>query len=214
MRRAEKRRRDNTGVISGTNRLVGTVPEIVPIAGLSKNPWNPTAITGEERDRIRHGFKTDGWLVAQALLVWRADERGRVRNVIIDGEQRFTVADELGMTEGPVSFLDGITEAAARRLTVKLNARRAGGGSFDPAKFAANVVSIGEVDLGDVSHALDLGLDDRAFARLTGAAERAPDQTERARVGFVVLVDCDDETHQLAIIEDLMSRGYRCRALT
>lgn len=208
------RQRDNTGVISGAPGLVGTVPEVVEVARFRPNPWNPTGITEEERDRIRVGFRKNGWLVAQALLVWRTDEAGAERNVIVDGEQRWTVARELGIERGPVSFLDGISEARARSLTVELNARRAGGGRFDPEKFRVNLAEIGRFDA-SVPKAPDFGLDPRAFDKLVAPPfSSAPDQTDRARVGFVVLVDCDDEEHQLRTIEDLMSRGYKCRALT
>lgn len=44
--------------------------------------------------------------------------------------------------------------------------------------------------------------------------EGAPDQSERANVGFVVLIDCEDETHQLDTIGFLQDHGYKCRALT
>lgn len=44
--------------------------------------------------------------------------------------------------------------------------------------------------------------------------EAAPDQSDKADVGFCVLVDCDDEDQQLGTIEALLKLGYRCRALT
>lgn len=42
----------------------------------------------------------------------------------------------------------------------------------------------------------------------------APDQSDKANVGFIVLVECDDEDDQLRAIDDLLGRGYKCRALT
>lgn len=39
-------------------------------------------------------------------------------------------------------------------------------------------------------------------------------EDERSVAGFVVLVDCDSDDHQLEVIERLMSEGLRCRALT
>ena len=170
-------RGDNTGVISGAPGLVGTVPEVVPIGGFRPNPWNPTGITAEERDRIRHGFETDGWLVAQALLVWRTDERGATRNLIVDGEQRWRVATELGMARGPVSFLDGPSEAAARALTIKMNARRSGGGGFDMSRLARNLGAI-EVDLSSPEMAHDLGLSGAIFERVAQMNDPPPEFRE------------------------------------
>lgn len=45
---------------------------------------------------------------------------------------------------------------------------------------------------------------------LTGAS----DQSERASVGYAVLVQCRSETEQIAIIEECQNRGWSCRALT
>jgi len=162
-----KKASSKTAKVEREERTLGTTPALYPLGKLIPNTWNPTAITEAERERIRHGLETDGWIASQALLVWRIDDKGVERNVIIDGEQRFTIARELGFTVGFVSFVDGLTEVQAKALTVKLNGRRAGGGRFDPTKLS-NVVTAIKTDyafVGDLGS--DLGLDAAMFRRIT-----------------------------------------------
>jgi hypothetical protein len=107
-----------------------TIPDIVglvvirPLADVTPNTWNPNHMTAFEKDSLRHGLLHDGWLVSQTLLVWGTDEKGRTRNIIIDGEHRWTVAMEMKMPEGPMVFLDGYNEARAKALTLKLRTRQ------------------------------------------------------------------------------------------
>ena len=102
--------------------------------------------------RAKAGFHKEGWLVSQALTVWRTDETGQERNVIIDGEQRWLCALDEGMLQGPMVYLDGITEVEARKLTVQLYTRR---GSWTDEGLS---LALQPIDL-DVTDALDLGLD-------------------------------------------------------
>lgn len=88
------------------------------------NPWNPNEMPQYVLESIKLGFQTDGWLVSQALLIWGRDDKGKDRNVIIDGEHRWKAATELGMEEGPMVFIDGLSETDAMGLTVKLNQKR------------------------------------------------------------------------------------------
>jgi hypothetical protein len=88
------------------------------------NSWNPNEMTPFMMESLKRGLQTDGWLASQALLVWATDENGNARNIIIDGEHRWTVARELGMKKGPMVFLENVTEAYARKLTVAMNHKR------------------------------------------------------------------------------------------
>jgi hypothetical protein len=90
-----------------------------PIADVRPNTWNPNHMTQFMFDSLVAGFKEDGWLASDALLVWGTDEKGKRRDVIIDGEHRWKVAGVLGILRGPMVFLDGLTEAQAKALTVK-----------------------------------------------------------------------------------------------
>jgi hypothetical protein len=139
-----------------------------PLDKLKPNTWNPNVVTPEKMASIEHGFRTDGWLVSQALLVWRKDETGKVQNVIVDGEHRWKAARSVGLTEGPVVFLDGITEAEAKALTVKLDQKR---GRWDEDKLGALLREIGGASE-DV--ALDFGFDGGELARLLGGGGTTP----------------------------------------
>jgi hypothetical protein len=135
-------------------RLVGKVV-IAKLDAVTKNDWNPNEMTLFERQSLRHGLLKDGWLVSHALTIWRTDEKGKTKNIIIDGEHRWEEAKALGMVEGPMVFLDGVTLADAKQLTVKLDAKR---GRFNEEKLGVLVRSVQEV-LHLETQALDLGID-------------------------------------------------------
>lgn len=138
----------------------------VVVEELSKvkpNKWNPNRMDDDLRMSLRYGLQTDGWLVSQALLVWGTDEKGKRRNVIIDGEHRWTEANALGMAKGPMVFLDDLPEAQAKALTIKLNNKR---GDFVEELLRPLLTDI-QFDLGD-NLALDLGFnDDQLLAMLS-----------------------------------------------
>ena len=104
-------------------RVVGEVV-MRDLSLVRPNTWNPNEMTPFERQSLRHGLDTDGWLKSQSLLIWGSDEKGRPQNIIIDGEQRWTVATESGFKKGPMVFLEKMTKAQARALTVKMDQKR------------------------------------------------------------------------------------------
>ena len=97
------------------------------------NDWNPNKVPTHKYESIKLSMKKDGWLSSQPLLVWETDEGGKKRMLIIDGEHRWRIANELGYTEGPMVFLNGITKAKAIELTIKLDNNR---GAFDRDKLS------------------------------------------------------------------------------
>lgn len=140
-------------------RIVGEV-ETAKLAELTANDWNPNRMTAEQVDALRHGFETDGWISSHALTVWRTDDKGETRNVVIDGEHRLRVALELGMTEGPVVFLDGVAESEAKALTIKLDAKR---GTFDRRALSELLVDLDSI--GFEVTPITLGISDDDIAR-------------------------------------------------
>jgi len=125
------------------------------------NTWNPNRLTPFEKKSLHHGFEHDGWLPSHALTIWRTDEKGKKKMLIVDGEHRWTVARGLGMEDGPMVFLDGITEAEAKAWTVKLDAKR---GRFDDVKMAPLMKEI-VVDMDPLLRSLDLGIEEDRLAR-------------------------------------------------
>lgn len=104
-------------------RIVGTV-KMVSLQEVKPNSWNPSKMTTFMRQSLRQGLEQDGWLQAQSLLIWGTDERGKRRNIIIDGEHRWSVGSEMGFKTAPMVFLHKLTESAAKALTVKLGRKR------------------------------------------------------------------------------------------
>lgn len=149
--------------------MKGIVGEVVhkALAEVQPNPWNPNHMTAFEKESLKHGLRHDGWLSSQSLLVWGTDERGRKKNLIIDGEHRHTVAVELGFTQGPMVFLQRVTEAEAKALTVKMNGKR---GTPDRDELSELLRSI-QHDLTADSMSLDLGIEDEKLMALLAEAE-------------------------------------------
>ena len=145
-----------------------TVPQVVgrrvPKAALEQvkpNSWNPNRLSPFEKQALSFGLQKDGWLPSHALTVWGKDKEGNTLNVIIDGEHRWREARALGWTHGPMVFVDGITEAQAKALTIKLDAKR---GHFDEDKLAVLLRDV-TVDMDEESRALDLGILEDSLAR-------------------------------------------------
>ena len=47
----------------------------------------------------------------------------------------------------------------------------------------------------------------------TGDGGGAPDQSDRARTDFALVITCTSESEQLRLIDEMLSRGLQCRAL-
>lgn len=137
------------GLVRGVVKQ-GVLSEVVP------NPWNPNRMTPTKMASLRHGLRTDGWISSQALLVWGKDDAGRLRNMIIDGEHRWRAAREEGFVNGPMVVLDGLTEAQAKALTIKMNQRR---GEFDDGLLSVVLHDL-QVDLDTDDLGLELGFED------------------------------------------------------
>jgi hypothetical protein len=109
-------------------------------------------------ESIRYGFRVDGWLLSQALLIWATDEIETPQNVIIDGEHRWKCALDVGLREGPMVRLYGLTSNEAKALTVKLNQKRGDWAEDDLARVLAELSTDDDVlavDLGFTQEAID-----------------------------------------------------------
>lgn len=144
-------------------RVVGKVV-LRKLADVRPNSWNPNRMTPTEKAALKHGLRTDGWLISQSLLVWGTDERGKRHDVIIDGEHRWTAAGELGFAEGPMVFLDGLSEARAKALTIKMYTRR-GEHAAEPLSELVHEL-VGTLDVPDLG--LELGFGAEQLADILG----------------------------------------------
>lgn len=80
-------------------RVVGEVV-MRPLSDVQKNSWNPNRMTDFMKESLKQGLLSDGWLKSQSLLIWGTDDKGERRDVIIDGEHRWSAASELGFQIG------------------------------------------------------------------------------------------------------------------
>ncbi len=146
-------------------KFVGKV-EFAKLNTVKPNDWNPNHMTPTMRASVRRGLLEDGWIVSQSLLIWRTDENGRTKNVIIDGEHRWEIATELGFEEAPMVFLDGLTREEASQYTVKFIQKH---GEPDLIEMTALVKSFNITDT--VGAALDLGIDADSMTRMLAATD-------------------------------------------
>lgn len=136
-------------------RITGKV-EIIALDRVRPNSWNPNRMTEFQVESTREGMKHQGWLASYALLVWRTDEQGRERNLIIDGEHRWRIAQELGFEKGPMVFLDGVSAKRAKEMTIEFDNKR---GKFDNVALRDLLKDIGLDD----GLAFRLGFDEDTF---------------------------------------------------
>ena len=143
------------------------------------NGWNPNVLPEHKMRALEHGMREDGWLASQPLLIWRTDKAGEKKNLIIDGEHRWLAARAVGMSQGPMVFLDGLTESEAKALTIKIDNIR---GQFDSDALGA---LLREIQGASEDIALEFGFDNNELDALLDDAVRAPPVLEQPRGGEV-----------------------------
>ena len=209
----------------------------LPQARLQGAEDNPRIHNGDQRDALLGLLKRVG--VADAVLAWIPDASARAELRALD---RAAGVAWCNAYQGPVRLFDGhlrrdmlgkqeiatlITDCDERdaRLLLAAMDQVAGMATIDVPKMSKLLAELKPfvapepLAMGFVDKLLkDIG--NPSAQTLGGGApeatelEAAPDQSEQAQTPFVVLVECDDEADQIAKIEDLLQRGWRCRALT
>lgn len=166
-------KRASKTVAQAALRVSGESVVMRPLDSVTANPWNPNQVSAEMLASITHGMRQDGWLMSQPLLVWGTDHRGATRNEIIDGEHRWRCARELGFASGPMVFLNGITEAQAKALTIKMNQKR---GEWSKPRLQELLHDLAdEIDRAELPDvALDLGFGAAEIEKLLGLAAEVP----------------------------------------
>ncbi len=183
--------------------VVGKV-QVLPLASVKPNDWNPNEMDAQMSASLRQGLVEDGWLLSQSLLIWGKDNRGKDRNLIIDGEHRWTEATALGFEKGPMVVLNGLKPAEARRLTIALNQKRGKWNDLLPDVLRSIQTDLPSIDLG-----LSLGFDPEELYRIlaqktetvtaptrpgAGSSEAPPTTVSRnASVTMVPLFFAEDE---------------------
>ncbi|MEE9197456.1 MAG: ParB N-terminal domain-containing protein [bacterium] len=113
----------------------------VPAKELVPNPWNPNVLTARLTRKLKENIEREGFVDP---LTVTPKARGK-KLLIVDGEQRFRAAVELGIEEFPcVVLTDGgkpLPPDRARLLTLNLNHIR---GEDDPVLLAGILADLGK----------------------------------------------------------------------
>lgn len=96
----------------------------VAIDALEPNPWNPNRMSDELYQKEKASIKR--WGMVSPIIV-RTLPGGKLQ--IVDGEQRWRAAKDLGMSEVPVWDIGRLGDADAKQLTIVLNELH---GTYDP----------------------------------------------------------------------------------
>ncbi len=199
------------GAALAGSQIVGEVV-VRPLASVKPNTWNPNRMTDFDRESLTVGLREDGWLKAQSLLIWGTDNKGKRRDVIIDGEQRWTVAAAAGFTEGPMVFLDGVSERDAKKLTIKFDKKR---GRFDDYAIGSLVRELA-AGSEDPNLGIDLGFDEKEFKALLASADSGDlsgADLDAYKEQYGVIVMCRNEAHQKEIFDRLVTDGLDCKVV-
>lgn len=86
---------------------------IIPIDSVKANPWNPKDKETKEFRQVVRSLELYGF--RQPILVRESDND---KYEILDGEQRYTAAKELGYTDVPVYNLGKISDTEAKAATI------------------------------------------------------------------------------------------------
>ena len=123
--------------------------------------------------------------------------------LIADGEQRYTAAKALGMTEVSVIRLpvEDVDRRLLRQVLNKLRGEHQK--DLDQSEYD-RIIQAGRED--DLKYLLML-----SDEKLKNSGE---DKGISLAASFEVIIECDDETIQEAVYNKLIGEGYKCRVLT
>ena len=175
-------------------QIVILKPELVATSELKVDGKNPNRMTRQEIDRLKKSFETWGFIVP---IIANKDL------LIADGEQRWTAAKELGMSEVLVVRLP-VEEVDRRLLRQVLNKLKGTHVRAADAEYFEVIIELGRED--DLKYLLNLS-DDKLDGYLK---EPEPIDYEKK---FQVAVDCKDEIDMEALTNRLTSEGRTCHPL-
>ena len=173
------------------------------VAELRPYDRNPRQHSDAQIDQLANAIKSWGWTMP--VLV---DET----NEIIAGHGRVLAAVRLGLVDVPVMVAHGWSEDQKRAYVIADN-KLAMNASWD--------IDLLRLELTDLQAAhidvAELGFSpkelENALQSFSTAGAQAAGQSLGDDMTYRVVVDCRDEQHQAAMIEQLQREGLKCRAL-
>jgi hypothetical protein len=171
--------------------------ELIDIDRLQLDGDNPNKMKKGQLKALRDAIVKWGFIVP---IVTNRDL------LVADGEQRITVAKELGMKQVPVVRLD--VEDVDRRLLRQVLNKLKGQNipELDQEEFLRIIEAGGEEDLRRFLVAND--------KQINAALQKETDSGISPETIYEVAVECADELEQKKVYDELVSKGYKCRVLT
>ena len=171
--------------------------ELIDIDSLQLDGENPNKMKLKQLHALRKAIKRWGFIVP---IVTNRDL------LVADGEQRITVARELGMKQVPVVRLDveDVDRRLLRQVLNKLKGQHVP--ELDQEEFLRIIEAGGEEDLRRFLVAND--------KQINAALQKEADSGISPETMYEVAVECADELEQKKVYDELVSEGYKCRVLT
>ena len=174
--------------------IVIPAAETVKLSEVKADGQNPNKMSKEQLERLKSSIKKWGFIVP---IITNKDL------LIADGEQRYTAAKALGMTE--VSVIRLPVEDVDRRLLRQVLNKLRGEHQKD-------------LDQAEYDRIIQAGREDDLKYLLMLSDEKLKNSDEEKGISlaasFEVIIECDDETIQEAVYNKLIGEGYKCRVLT
>ena len=172
------------------------------------HPWaeNPRKVTKKRIDRIARSIAEFGW---GAPIVVR-----RENGEIVAGEGRWRAGKKRKEKLVPVRYVD-LTEEQAHKLAL-IDNRATELTEWENDLLREQLVGLGDDErefLGWTGEDLAAMLGDSPELDDVPATTAAPDDSEKVKTEFAVLIECKDEAMQIEIIQACEERGWPCRAL-
>lgn len=163
---------------------------------MKKLEGNPRKITPEQLETLKQSIERNrDYFEARPLIL--SDRTGEL--VVIAGNQRYEACMQLGIEECPTVLLSGLTEEREREIIIRDN------------------VSNGEWDEEllqewDAAELQDWGVDlPKSF---TQSNKSEKDLSDDINLSCKLEIECNDESEQEILYNELTERGYICRILT
>lgn len=165
---------------------------------------NPRKYTGEEIEEVARSIDRFGF---GAPIVAR-----RANKEMIAGHRRHLAALRRQLPRVPVRFMD-ISERDAHLLALADN-RLPEKPEWDVPELES---ILGDYTLNEVKtagwSASDLDALADEYMDENGGDGGGEDDSDNAIMGYAVVIECDDEAQQIAIIDECQKKGWNCRAL-
>ena len=162
---------------------------------------NPKEHPDEQVKKIASSIKNYGW--DQPIVV---DGDGE----IIKGHGRLQAAELLGLDEVPVIRRENLTDAEAKAARIADNKTAESPWSDDLLGAELEFLESSPIDI-DTLGFDDDELDDLLDDLGDGMPEPADETSLGLYAEFEVIVDCEDESHQERVFNELTQEGYECR---